>query len=159
MDRHLIFMDRCVLFIERNVLFMNRLLIFMDRCLIVMDRCVLFKEKHVLFMDRCLILMDRCVLVCTFWSWGIIIDEMFWIHSMIWHLPVLLTCLYVDLGVHRLSVPVHSSYRAWSCRQSSLGSYTACSSSSMPIRSDMFFRTPMVPDTRSSCSSCFSAIS
>lgn len=34
--------------------------------------------------------------------------------------------------------------------------HTACSSSSKPILSDMFFRTPMVPDTSSSCSSCFS---
>lgn len=36
--------------------------------------------------------------------------------------------------------------------------YTACSSSSMPILSDMFFNTPIVPDTSSSCSSCCSAI-
>lgn len=36
--------------------------------------------------------------------------------------------------------------------------YIACSSSSMPILSDMFFNTPIVPDTSSSCSSCCSAI-
>lgn len=34
--------------------------------------------------------------------------------------------------------------------------YTACSSNSWPILWDMFLRTPMVPDTSSNCSSCFS---
>lgn len=40
-----------------------------------------------------------------------------------------------------------------------LCTYTVCSSSSIPILSDMFFSTPMVPDTSSSWSSCCSAMS
>lgn len=37
--------------------------------------------------------------------------------------------------------------------------YTACSSSSPPMRWDMFFSTPMLPETSSNCSSCCSTIS
>lgn len=36
--------------------------------------------------------------------------------------------------------------------------YTACSSSSPPMRWDMFFSTPMLPETSSNCSSCCSTI-
>lgn len=36
--------------------------------------------------------------------------------------------------------------------------YTACSSSSPPMRWDMFFNTPMLPETSSNCSSCCSTI-